>query len=240
MPTSPSRVRRGLQLVTDAARADLRAVVAASRGESPATIRAAVFAAAPLLVDEYSDGAAALALDWYEELRDAARAPNSFTPKPLRSVTDADVAAMVAQATSTLHDIEDRVAAEAERLVEEATRNSLTLLEGGLQKLVADGFWETTTGNTSQDPDAVGWQRFARDGACKFCLMQAARGAVFTAATARFAAHTTCHCLAGPSFDPTAPQADVMQYVAAKRQRTEKERADLRAYLNHNFPDAPG
>lgn len=240
MPTKPDRVRRGLQLVTTAAQADIRAVAAAAKGESPATIRAALFAAAPLLVNEYGDGAAALSLDWYEELREAARVSDRFTPRPLRSVTDSDVAAMVAEATAALHDIEDRIASEAERLVDEATRTSLTLIEGGLQKQVADGFWSTTTGNVARDPGAVGWQRFARGAACKFCLMLAGRGAVYRESTANFAAHDGCHCVSGPSFDPEAPKADVMQYVAAKRQRTEKERADLREYLNHNFPDAPG
>jgi hypothetical protein len=240
MPTRPDRVRRGLQLVTDAALADLRAVVAAAKGESPSTIRAAVFAAAPLLVDKYSDGSSALSLDWYEEIRDAARAPSQFTPSPLRSVTDEDVAAMVAEATKSLHDLELLVDAEAERLVAKATDTSLTLLEGGLQKQVADGFWTTTTGNVANDPDAVGWQRFARGAACKFCLMLAGRGAVYRKSIVNFAAHGGCHCVSGPSFDPNAPRADVMQYVAAKRQRTAKERADLREYLNHNFPDAPG
>ena len=48
-------------------------------------------------------------------------------------------------------------------------------------------------------------------------------------------------CLAGPAFDGEGiAKATPMQYVASKRKRTEKERAALRDYLNHNFPDAPG
>lgn len=199
-------------------------------------MRAALFAATPVIVSDYAAGATALALDWYEEIRAAAGAPSGFTPSPLMLVADEDVAAAVAVSTEALYDVQREVARDFQQALEE----SLALVEAEVQKFVASGFRDTMTGNADVDPDAVGWQRHARPDGCKFCRMLAARGAVFTETSVNFAAHTNCHCVVGPSFDPTAPGASVMQYVASKRQRTERERADLREYLTENFPDAPG
>ena len=36
------------------------------------------------------------------------------------------------------------------------------------------------------------------------------------------------------------PEANVYQYLASKRERTDAERAALRDYLNAKYPDAPG
>jgi hypothetical protein len=234
MPTPPDVVRAGLVVVTGAAQADLRAISRAT--SDPAEWRAAMFAAAPLVVSEYSPAAAALSLDWFEEIRSEAAVSGGFSPTPRLNVTDEDVAAMVANVTESLRDIERQVAEQIEQMLADLTAQ----LELAVQKEVAAGFWDTVTENAAEDPDAVGWQRYAQGAACKFCVMLAHRGAVFTESTVRFAAHDGCSCLAGPSYDPAAPKASAMQYTASKRTRTEKERADLRAYLNHNFPDAPG
>lgn len=194
-----------------------------------------MFAAAPLVVAEYAPGAAELALDWFEEIRLEQIGPG-YSPTPRLNITDDDVAAMVASVTRSLADFETTLATETDRLIAEMASE----LEAAIQKDVAAGFWDSMTENADEDPDAVGWQRFARGRACKFCVMLAGRGAVFTETSVNFAAHTSCHCVVGPSYDPEAPRASVMQYVASKRNRTEKERANLRAYLNQNFPDSPG
>lgn len=240
MTTPPERVRAGLTVVTSAAAADVRAV--AETADGPAATRAALFAAAPLIVSEYSSGTAALALDWYEELRDAA--PNVkalFQPRPLVLVTDDIVAAVVASATVTMR--ED---------AEDATVEAVAAVEDETQRLVADAFRDTMIGNVAEDPAAVGWRRFARPEACKFCKMLAAKGAVYTKETARFAAHGAvmagdrkggnCMCIAGPEFGGQNDWAEAtpMQYLASRRKRTEKERAALREYLTEHFPDAPG
>jgi hypothetical protein len=231
MATSPDLIRNGLMSITGAAVSDIRKAV--RRARTAQELRGALFAVAPLVVGSYSDGSSALALEWYEERRDEAAPDRPFSPSPIRLVTDDDVKAMVAENTIALRDATADTAAAA-------TATSLQLVAGGIQKQVAAGFWDTITTNTSADPSAVGWQRYARAGACKFCVMIAGRGSVFTETTANFAAHKACHCVAGPSFDPDAPRATAMQYVASKRDRTAKERADLRAYLNTNYPDAPG
>lgn len=235
---TPEQVRAGLTVVTTAAVADTRAV--AATGGTPSDIRAALFAAAPLIVGDYADGSAALALDWYEELRGAADTRRRFNPRSLAVVREDELASSVAWATEALHDLEQDLSRLTDELLREATERSLTLLEPVIQKDVAAGFRDTVVGNTANDPDAVGWQRFAKPGACKFCVMLADKGAVYTEATADFAAHTDCHCVCGPSYDPDAPPASVMQYVASSKNRTPAQRAALRDYLNQNYPDAPG
>lgn len=252
MATSPRRVRSALLRVTGGARAELRAV-ARRAAEEPAQFRAALFAAAPLIVSEYAPGASTLALDWYEEIREEAAPRRLFTPTPRLNVTDEDVAAVVARTTEALRDFdrgdfEKEFAAEAEKFMAESMRQ----IESEVQQAVANAFRDTVIENTKDDPDAVGWRRFARPEACKFCLMLAARGAVYTEATARFAAHGAngrdgrkggdCMCIAGPAFGGQEiwAEATPMQYVASRKTRTPERRAELREYLNHNFPDAPG
>lgn len=241
--TPPDQVRSGLALVTGAAAQDLQAV--ATSGASTTEVRSALFVAAPLIVGEYSDGAAALALDWYEELRDAASPDRPYAPVPVRLVTDENVRAVVALSTVALMDT-------PAPMPEDPIGSSLRLVVGGLQELVADAFRDTMTKNVVADPAAVGWRRFARPGACKFCLMLASRGAVYKEATARFAAHGAvmrgknrggnCMCIAGPAFGgPTAwSEATPMQYLASRPERDAEDHAKLREYLNDNFPDAPG
>lgn len=233
MPTAPDVVRDALLVVTAAAQSEVQAVTSAA---PPNEWRSAMFAAGPLIVAEYAPATAELGLEWFGEIRDEAKPPNAFTPTPRLTVTDDDVKAVVATLTESLRDVEQQIAKNADRLIAEMSAE----LEAAVQRDVASGFWDTVTGNSDDDPDSVGWQRFAREGACKFCRMLAGRGAVYTEATVRFAAHGSCHCVAGPSYDPNAPRADVMQYLGSKRERTAKERTELRAYLNHHFPDAPG
>lgn len=247
MATKPERVRKALLRVVDAASVELRAV-ARKAAEEPPQFRAAMFAAAPLIVSEYAPGASTLALDWYEELRDEAAPRRLYTPTQRIRVTDEDVAATVARTTEVLRDFERQVDAEAERLMAEAAAN----LDAEIRRQVAEGFRDTITENAKDDPDSVGWRRFARPEACKFCLMLAARGAVYTEATARFAAHGAemrggrkggeCMCIAGPAFGGKEiwAEATPMQYLASRRKRSDADRARLREYLNHNFPDAPG
>lgn len=211
-------------------------------------MRAALFAASPLILATYTEGAAVLALDWYEELRDDAGISDLFQPRLLVSITDDQIAAMVAQATESIYDLQRGIAED----VGQAFAESLALLEAEYEQAIADGFRETITENVADDPAAVGWRRFARPEACKFCLMLADRGAVYTEATVRFAAHGAvmagnrkggnCMCVAGPAFATEGDweEASPIQYVASRAKRTPAQSAALRAYLNKNFPDAPG
>lgn len=254
MPTTPERIRAGLQLVTSAAIAQVRRVTAEET--TPAAQRAALFAATPLLASAFAEGSAALALDWYDELRDLANAPTPFTPEPVVEVPVDLLTKQVAKATREMWLVEQDIDAAAQQLAkvidldaeritrevlgEAATEVALTRIDAIVQKEVAGGFRQTIRENVHRDPDAVGWRRHARPGACRFCLHLASKGAIFKRDTALFAAHTNCHCTASPVFDgQDGPEADVMQYMASKRKRTAAERKRLRDYLANKYPDAP-
>lgn len=244
MATPPDAIRTDLALISAAVAADVQQVAASAEAGGVTAVRSALFAAAPLIVGDYIDGAAALAFDWYTELREEAGVTK---PHALRLVTSVDadrIAALTADATSALRREVDDIA--------QAMQGSIDHLASSLLAEVMDGFRETVTENAAEDPEAAGWKRFAQPGACKFCKMLADRGAVYRRETARFAAHGAfvggkrtggdCMCIAGPAFGGKDEWAEAtpMQYVASQRRRTAKQRADLRAYLNKNYPDARG
>lgn len=238
MATSPDAVRRGLGLVTGAAVADTREVARAA-GNDPGRLRSALLTAVPLIVPDYSDAAAVLALDWYDETRSEARVRRTYRPRPMKTVTDSDIRAVVARSTEILHP-GGRVTITTS--FDAAVADMLSKLDGEIELLVADGFRETIAGNAREDPEAVGWKRHANPGACKFCQMLAAKGAVYKKATARFAAHPNCYCIAGPAISGQEEWAEAtpMQYLASERERTPAEKRRLRRYLNQHYPDAPG
>lgn len=248
--TTPEQVRSGLTLVTAAAVADTRTVAASA--ETPNEIRAALFAAVPLIVDNYVSGSAALALDWYEELRDAAKPKHRFTPRLVPAPDGEALATVVAVATEPLYRLEQDHAALTEAFLREATEQSVQAMTSGVTQEIAGAFRDTITQNVAEDPDSPGWKRFARPEACRFCKMLAGRGAVYTEATARFAAHGAftagkktggdCMCIAGPEFGgkETWAEATPMQYVASSKKRTPAQQKALRDYLNQHYPDARG
>lgn len=238
MATPPSEVRGGLALVTAAAAAEVTSVVAESSGQPLEALLAAV----PGIVDYYLDGSAELALEWYEELREDAGARRPFSLEPVTPL-------YVTSLRDEMRAIAARVEREIEQGVAELMAEQAALVT---EAAIAEGFRASILSNAERDPESVGWRRFARPEACKFCLMLAHRGAVYSFDTARFAAHSAvmsggrkggnCMCIAGPAFQSEADWANAtpMQYVASQRTRSAKQRADLREYLNHNFPDAPG
>ena len=226
MATPPDEVRTGLTLVTAAATSEVASAAAA--GADPEVVRAILFDAVPLIVSSFADGSSALALDWYEELREEADPPSVFVPSPVALVRDDHLRTTVAWSTEALRDVTEDF--------QQALDDSLARLLPEIEKEVAAAFWDTMTENVEQDPSGVGWRRFARPGACPFCRMLADKGAVFKESTARFAAHTTCHCVAAPVFDgEPGEEASALQYVASKHRRTAAEREALRKYLKRNY-----
>lgn len=230
MATRPDQIRNGLTLITAAAAAELRQV--ADAYAEPQAQSAALFVAAPLIVSEYMDGSSALALDWYEELREESPATSPFVPQPVTTLREDYIGNVVGWATKPLLEAVPDVLAdiEAEMVL------ALAKIEAEIQKEVAAAFRETIVENVQDDPDAVGWRRFARPQACNFCRLLADKGAIFKADSARFAAHTNCHCLAAPVFDgQPGEQASVEQYTASRRTRTPAERQALREYLADKY-----
>jgi hypothetical protein len=232
MPTSPEQVRTGLQLVTAAAISEV-ADVAGSYSD-PAAKVTALFASTPLVIADYLDGSSALALDWYDELRDDSGPSSVFTSSPVTVLREAEIGNTVAWATQGLREAETQALVDIDALAQKM----LDDLAPFVQREVAAGFWDTITDNTKDDPDAVGWRRVARSGACPFCRMLADKGAVYRAeSTAHFAAHKSCHCGAEPKFrnGDYGPEATAMQYMASKKRRSAADKARLRDYLKANY-----
>lgn len=228
MATPPSVVRAGLVDITTAVGADLAEVAA----QSPADRQVEnTINALPLIVPDYYDAAGSLSVAWYDELREESRPATAYAPKiignPSTDWIDREVSAFRKALDEPGELIVGRLLVEAVRLA---------------QKEVTRGFQDTVLGNARQDPDAIGWSRVARSNACKLCTMIAARGAVFRKETAHFATHKSCHCTAQPAFrnGERGPEASVEQYMASTKRRTEEQQAQLREYLNENYPDARG
>lgn len=137
----------------------------------------------PGLIDAYGTGAAAMAADWYDDLRDELEVPRRFTAIP-GDISDTGTHALIGWA-----------------LTEASTDDGFkSLILGGSQRRVANFARLTVTGSSIADPSARGWQRTGV-GECDFCSMLLGRGAVYSEATADFEAHDSCHCGAEPVWD---------------------------------------
>ena len=179
----------------------------------------------PDLVGFYSEGSAALAADFYDDARTEARADGRFTASPVVLDRTVRIRRGVAWASEPLS-IDDEAAAIA-RLVE--------VMRGEVSRPYRD----TVLTNRRRDPAAVGWRRLASASACGFCKMLAGRGTVYKQATAGFGAHENCGCTAAPVFGKgdVGPEASAIQYMASRRQKTPSQRAQIRDYIEANFPD---
>jgi hypothetical protein len=190
-------------------------------GGSPDVVRAGLLESVPLEVAYFSDGSAALAADTYADERELAGVRSRFTALPVAPDRVVQTRRGVAWAAQPLYLVRPDRGLVAARLAEV------------VQAEVAYPNRETTLSNRRRDPDAAGWRRVARDGACKFCRMLAARGAVYTSRSAYFASHPACHCVAQPvwSTDDTV-QVSAIQFIGSKRNRTPADRARLNSYLS--------
>lgn len=169
----------------------------------PEAARDALLEYVPLLVSQYGQSAAAVAADWYDDVRAAERVGGRFRA--------------LAQASPYEDAVEGTVRRVAGALFTDAPTDTLTSLAGRVGKYVLAAGRETVRVSTARDPRASGWQRVTRAGACGFCRMLAGRGGVYREATAHFASHDDCNCASVPSWDQTAPEVDVAVYEASKR-----------------------
>ena len=165
-------LRDGVGELTNEAAADLQVVwrsveKAVDAGEALNDIL-------PALVDQYGVAAAAMAAQWYDSLRDKAEVAGSFRSDPI-DIKDSGTGALIGWALSEATDYP----------------TFQTLILGGTQRRIANFARSTVTTASVADPGAHGWQRVGT-GECDFCEMLLGRGAVFSEATADFAAHDHC------------------------------------------------
>lgn len=224
MPT-PRESRAVLQKVT--AEAVSVSLDLLSRLSGSAEVRrAALLDGVPDVIGYYSEGSAALAVDFYEEERELAGVKSLFTPELVVPDRTVKTRRAIAWASAPMIADLDDIAGVASRLAEV------------IQIETARPYRDTVTMNRRNDPASVGWRRITAGG-CGFCRMLADKGAIFKQSTARFAAHPKCHCTAQPVFttNDTGEEASVMQYRASQRARSPQQKAELRSYLATYFPD---
>lgn len=180
---------------------------------------------APEVVGFYSEGAAALAADFYDDSRSAVKVKSRFAADAVVLDRAVKIRRGIAWASFplSLNDVDAAAGRLAEIMRSEVVRP----------------YRDTILTNRRADADAVGWRRVTSAGACGFCRMVAAKGAVYRDDTAYFAAHDNCGCTAAPVFrgGESGPEANVMQYIASGRRRTPAEKAKLRDYVATYFPD---
>lgn len=185
-----------------------------------AAVREALGDVLPVLVGDYSSAAAVTAVDWYVGHREEQGVRGSFTPDlPLLGSQGVDELAGWGTSLIVPEDVDWDAA--------------LSRISGGMQRRIADAGRETIANAAFDDPQALGWQRVARAGACPFCLMLAGRGSVYTSRdTADFGAHDSCSCMATPAFN--GKPIPVKPYTPTSRNITDADRARTREWIKAN------
>lgn len=209
--TTPTRLRNDLAELDRLARTDL--MVVWREVETAVQAERALRDVLPGLIDAYGAAAATIAAEWYEDQRDKAGAKGRFTAIPA-DIPDAGAHALIGWALTEATDL----------------AGFRGLIEGGTQRRMADFGRRTVMDSSYADPQADGWQRVSRGGCSTgFCDMLAGRGAVYSEATADFAAHDNCHCVAVPAF--SGEPRPVRPYTPSTRQATDADRARVRAWI---------
>lgn len=186
----------------------------------PARILPALFDVLPSLVSKWGTASASAAADWYDGLRETAAVPGRF----LAIVPQLDDLGADALASWAAQPLQEQVPD-----VETARYR----IDGGLQKRLVNAANLTVTTSAEQDPQARGYMRRTRPNACKFCVMVASRGAVYTKASATFACHEHCYCEAVPAWG--GQPLPVGPFKPSARPQTAADRARVRKWIKDNL-----
>ena len=227
--SSAAEQRQAVADLTSLARRDLDAFWRLLEGLSAEQVRDALMDVLPELGGAYGDAAAALAADWYEDVREASQARGSFSPVLASPPEPARWEALARWGVDPLF-AEQPDAAIA-----------LAKVAGGLQRLIADQHRLTVVESSIADPAASGWRRVGVGDSCGFCRMLIDRGHVYTEATSTFRSHDWCNCAAAPSWDPNAVKVSREPYKQSRRRRSEAtkkaDNARARAYVADAYGD---
>ncbi len=180
MPTT-AQLRRDVATLAREASRDLGRLWTGA--DTAAALEAALRDLLPDLVDAYGSAAATVTADWYDELREQAEVRRRFRAIPA-DIANTGTDALVGWALSEAKDLP----------------SFQTLILGGTQRRIANFSRLTVTRSSVEDPSARGWMRVGDGNSCGFCSMLLSRGAVYSEASADFAAHDHCGCAAAPAF----------------------------------------
>lgn len=174
-----------------AAIADVETLAIAALVDGWAAVPLEADAGAPVVRDllgdltaTYQPIGASLGADWYEDLRDQAGVPGTYTATLPPAVPTEAVSATASWAAAGLKADSAKALADA---------------SAALQRWVAIGDREAISLNAERDPQTARWARYASSNACAFCALMATRGPVYRSqATAEDRYHSHCRCIAVP------------------------------------------
>jgi len=176
---------------------DLLAFLAALNFGKPAAVRDALFDFVPALVSGYGDVAATVAADWYMDLRDAEGVGGSFAAPLAALVPDEQVKGRLGFAT------------RPDGPLWSGQTDTLTAFLGMMSNEYALQPGRETVMQAAHADNAA-YARVPERGACKFCLMLASRGFVYSKETAGDAKkfHGKCRCNTMPVWDETRARVE--------------------------------
>lgn len=212
--TTPTALKTAITDLAEIADTDLEALW--QQASTPDEAREALLDVLPTLVNTYHLAASTISADWYDEQRDLVEARGRFTALPAEP-DDLGAEALARWGIGPLF------AAEPD------WRRARVLVRGGMQLRIAKGARETVMRSSLADPAADGWQRVGDGSTCAFCSLLISRGAVYSEATADFAAHDSCGCSAVPAWG--GQPLPVKPYTPSSRNITDADRARVRDYL---------
>lgn len=178
---APSLLRREITALAETASDDLDLLW--RDADTPTELEAALRDTLPALIDTYGLAAGAFAADWYDDSRAEADVRGRFTALTAE-IADNGSHALIGWALDTATDMPA----------------FQTLILGGTQRRIANHSRLTVMQSSIADPAARGWKRVGSGSSCEFCSMLLGRGAVYTEATADFAAHDHDDCFAAPEW----------------------------------------
>lgn len=183
--------------IADIVERELLGFLAALDIGRPEAARAALFEFIPMLISEYGDVAASVAADWYDEMRALEGVAGSFRAPLAPGVPLEQVNSRLGYATRPNGPL---------WLGDSPTLNAF--LGMMTNEYVLQPGRDTVMRAAHKDNAA--YARIPEPGACKFCLMLASRGFVYSKSTAgqskKF--HGKCRCNAMPVWDETRARVE--------------------------------
>ena len=187
---------------------DLEQFVRATYDGNAVRFAAAVEEYLPVIIAEYGETAASVALDYFSLSRDLARIPTRHTPSLVAPVV-AGLGPTIGWATQLLQ------AAEAEDVDplapapsgESPIETTIKRLQGAAQKRVKQADAETFVANVAADPAKPAYARVPNAGACSLCRLLASGGFRFYLGIPDDV-HDNCFCEFVASWDKRNPRLE--------------------------------
>lgn len=212
--STPAERNRALNGLTARMLSEFSAIWKRLNLNDPNVLRDPLAAVLAEIADKYGTAAAALAADFYDDMRESVvKTSSRFTPKIAELPGPERFKSLAGWGIGPLFGADP-----------DATQ-SFSNLGGGLKLIVGDAYRETIMESSIADPAAQGWQRVADGNACAFCVMLESRGFTYTEAGSDFAAHSNCGCTAEPQF--LGEPKTVQPYEVSDRRVFDAETGEL-------------